>query len=157
MRSLIIVRHAEAIPATVGMSDIDRPLSPKGILQAQEMRHHLAPYHHIHVLCSNSRRTRETATHLLNDNTASIEYLPELYNASANQLWLTIEQCSAQSSILVIAHNPGITQLYCELTQQWVSFEPCSMGIIVPFDAENDLTQENKKLLGTFVRPIKNE
>lgn len=157
MRSLIIVRHAEAIPATVGMSDIDRPLSAKGILQVQEMRHHLSPFHHIHVLCSNSRRTRETAAHLLNNKTATIEYIPELYNATANQLWMTIEQYSAQSSILVIAHNPGISQLYCELTKQWLSFEPCSIGIIEPFDAENDITQENTNLLGTFVTPITNE
>src|SRR5690606_31459629 len=35
MRELILLRHAHAEPATTGQSDLDRPLSPQGLAEAE--------------------------------------------------------------------------------------------------------------------------
>ena len=62
MRELILLRHAHAEPASTGQADLDRPLSPEGLAEAEAagrwMRENqLVPDR---VLCSPSRRTRET-------------------------------------------------------------------------------------------------
>ncbi|WP_420213636.1 histidine phosphatase family protein, partial [Escherichia coli] len=35
MRELILLRHAHAEPATTGQADLDRPLSPVGLAEAE--------------------------------------------------------------------------------------------------------------------------
>ena len=60
MRELILLRHAHAVPASPGQADLDRPLSPEGLAEAEAAgrwlrEQGLAPDR---VLCSPSRRTR---------------------------------------------------------------------------------------------------
>ncbi len=157
MRTLLLVRHAEAISSLDQSSDFDRALTEKGKRQALEMRQYLAHFPSIHVLCSPSQRTRQTAAHLLESVSHSIQHLPELYNASALTIQQIIEKHSDTSPLMIIAHNPGITQLYHELTQQWVPFEPCSMGIITLSNEENERTINDIPYLGNFVTPQENE
>ena len=157
MKTLILVRHAESSSAIGNQSDFDRTLSEKGKLQAKEMQQHLQRFSSLLVLCSDSQRTRQTAAHLLENISHSIQYLPELYNASALTIQQIIEKHADSSPLMVIAHNPGISQLYHDLTQQWVSFEPCSIGIITLSNEENTLSTTPASLLGNFVSPLQNE
>ena len=62
MRELILLRHAHAEPAATGQPDMDRPLSPEGLAEAEAAGRWLAEQALIpdRVLCSPSRRTRET-------------------------------------------------------------------------------------------------
>ena len=62
MRTLILLRHAHAEPAAPGQADVDRPLSPEGLAEAEAagrwlVEHALVPDR---VLCSPARRARET-------------------------------------------------------------------------------------------------
>ena len=62
MRELILLRHAHAEPATTGQSDLDRPLSPQGLAEAEAVARWLKEQGLVpdRVLCSPARRTRET-------------------------------------------------------------------------------------------------
>ena len=62
MRELILLRHAHAEPATPGQSDLDRPLSPQGLAEAESAARWLKEQGLVpdRVLCSPARRTRET-------------------------------------------------------------------------------------------------
>src|SRR6476620_8632192 len=62
MRQLILLRHAHAEPASPGQADIDRPLSPEGLAEAEAAGRWLAEHKLVPdcVLCSPARRSRET-------------------------------------------------------------------------------------------------
>ncbi|MFW8211369.1 SixA phosphatase family protein, partial [Klebsiella pneumoniae] len=62
MRELILLRHAHAEPATPGQADLDRPLSPVGLAEAEAAGKWLKENKLLPdcVLCSPARRTRET-------------------------------------------------------------------------------------------------
>ena len=62
MRELILLRHAHAEPAENGLADIDRPLSPHGLAEAEAAGRWLLEQRLVpdRVLCSPARRTRET-------------------------------------------------------------------------------------------------
>ena len=62
MRELILLRHAHAEPATTGQSDLDRPLSPQGLAEAEAVARWLKEQGLVpdRGLCSPARRTRET-------------------------------------------------------------------------------------------------
>ena len=62
MRHLILLRHAHAEPASTGQADFDRPLSPRGLAEAEAAGAWLAEQSLLpdRVLCSPARRTRET-------------------------------------------------------------------------------------------------
>lgn len=62
MRELILLRHAHAEPADTGQADLDRPLSPHGIAEAESAGRWLREQRLVpdRVLCSPARRARET-------------------------------------------------------------------------------------------------
>ena len=62
MRELILLRHAHAEPPDAGQADLDRPLSPEGLAEAEAAGRWLAEQGLVPdcVLCSPARRTRET-------------------------------------------------------------------------------------------------
>ena len=62
MRELILLRHAHAEPAVSGQADLDRPLSPVGLAEAEAAGKWLKENNLLPdcVMCSPSRRTRET-------------------------------------------------------------------------------------------------
>src|SRR3546814_17061037 len=62
MRELILLRHAHAEPPATGQSDLDRPLSAEGNAEAEAAGRWLQEQRLVPdlVLCSPSRRTRET-------------------------------------------------------------------------------------------------
>lgn len=130
MKTLILIRHAEAVSPSGGMSDFDRPLSTKGQNQAREMRGHLPAHIPFYLLSSASIRTTETTKILSESRHDHVHFMMDLYNASAPEILNIIAQQRKEDHVIVVAHNPGISQLYFELTGQWIAFEPCSMGII---------------------------
>ena len=90
MKTLILMRHAKAGSADPGMGDHDRSLNKRGRSAAPVMAHWLAArgLRPGRVLCSPSRRTRETAALMRN----ALPWLPEpefpaaLYHAGPGTL-----------------------------------------------------------------------
>lgn len=124
-RRLILMRHATAGSSGNGR-DIDRPLATSGIEEATRVGVRLAGqgFRPNHVLCSPARRCRESwaqlALTIAPDEPGSaaeveVEIDPLLYNASAEGIVGAIEGVVEPPAtpfiLLVIAHNPGISQL----------------------------------------------
>ena len=114
MRELILLRHAHAEAASAGQADLDRPLSPEGLAEAEAAGRWLAENKLVPdcVLCSPARRTRETLEAVL----GVIGYIdqrlePSIYDATPGALVaLADAHCDAER-LLLVGHNPGLEQL----------------------------------------------
>jgi phosphohistidine phosphatase len=110
MSRLYLLRHAKAGWAAPGMRDFDRPLEPSGVADAQAIGAAMLACGHIpeRVLCSSSKRTRETwdgvAKHLGQRN--DVIFSDALYGSDATGYLEAIHQAGDAQSVLVIGHNP---------------------------------------------------
>lgn len=124
MRRLILLRHAAALPTLVRGGDMERPLGEHGrieasaaaaYLQHQGLRPQL-------ILCSPAVRTRETARILQNtygDEGPEIRFDPALYQGTPERLRTQIASCpDTVRCLLVVAHNPGLSELAGELNPE---------------------------------------
>lgn len=119
MRELILLRHAHAEPASTGQADLDRPLSSVGLAEAEAAgkwlkENNLRPDC---VLCSPSRRTRETLEAVL-AITGYVEQKLEdgVYEATPGTLIGLIDDRKDVDRLLVVGHNPGLEQLVALMT-----------------------------------------
>lgn len=131
-RTLVLLRHAKAEPPEDG-PDVERPLAPRGRADAAAAgawlaRHQLLPDV---VLCSAARRTRETWHSVAMGMTGvppeggsagpgpEVRYETDAYEAHPEDLLLLIRRVSpAARTVLLIAHNPGISLLSAFLDPQ---------------------------------------
>lgn len=121
MKSLLLMRHAEADAAAIGQDDRERVLSALGHAQASAAgrvlkRAKLLPDL---ALCSAVIRAHQTAQDLGSAAglACSIETDDSLYSASAEHLLnlLSAQPDSAQQ-LLLVAHAPGVPELAAMLT-----------------------------------------
>ncbi len=147
MPSIIFIRHADALTAD-NLNDFDRPLSPRGIQQAQNTalilkQHNVTP---TSVIASNALRAQQTTTQILNTLNPSITptYLPLLYNSyTTNQLLDTIAQHADGDTLLLVAHNPDITYRVANLSRQPLPAAFPTAGLLLlsfPANSWNTLT-----------------
>jgi phosphohistidine phosphatase len=115
-KQLFILRHAKSSWDDARIDDHDRPLAPRGqravgVLATYVREHGIEPSL---VLCSSSRRTRETLDGVAPTGEVRIE--PELYAASAGGLLDRIRRIDpATPSAMVIGHNPAMQMLVLRL------------------------------------------
>ena len=114
---LTLLRHGHAEPLLEGADDFVRELTKRGRADATAMGQRLAKAHLVPelILASSAQRTQTTvqllaaASHTPKEK---IQYLDELYNASAHQIWdMAIAHAGQHAHVLVCGHNPGISRL----------------------------------------------
>lgn len=107
MRRLILMRHAKSAWDDPYLSDFDRPLNKRGQRSATALGDWLRCEGHLpdHALVSSAQRTGETFQGLRLD--LKPDYRRDLYLAPASKL-LSVLQAQTATTILLIAHNPGI-------------------------------------------------
>jgi phosphohistidine phosphatase len=113
MLTLTLFRHAKSSWHHPSLDDIDRPLAPRGEKAAPQMAAYMAEHGLVPdlVLCSPSRRTRQTLALALPKWTAhpKIDYAEALYLASVPTLFTIIRATPAdRRHLMVIGHNPGM-------------------------------------------------
>jgi len=119
-RRLVLLRHAKA-DTPPGTADEDRPLSARGHADAQAAGAWLATRHVPElVFCSPAKRTRQTwhavAANLPATAAPMVRYERGLYLGGADQLLELVRTVEdGVSSVLVIGHNPSLSQLALEL------------------------------------------
>lgn len=112
MRTLMLLRHAKAVPPDGRTRDHDRPLSPRGQKDAPKIgaymdRHELVPDC---VLVSPAKRTRETWA-LLAPSLGKIRptYEERIYDASPQMIMDVIQETAdACPALLIVGHNPAL-------------------------------------------------
>lgn len=112
MKTLLLMRHAEALPQAEGQEDHDRALSPAGIATATRMGQWLAAERLIPdtILCSTAQRTRQTLAAVSDAiGERDTHFDKHLYCAPAGELFAQVNGIDERhNSALIIAHNPGI-------------------------------------------------
>lgn len=113
MTTLFLLRHAKAVKASGGMTDFDRPLDPRGVKDiagiGREIAKRFAPPER--VLCSASRRTRETLSGLgLPFPEDRVAFSRKLYEAEADGYLRELRGEEARS-VLLVGHNPATEEL----------------------------------------------
>jgi phosphohistidine phosphatase len=122
MRNLILMRHAEAVSNDLGTDDYQRPLTPNGTAAATRAAHALLVEHGPPecILCSPSLRTLTTAQLLqqtMNLPAALIVTDDLIYLATGKTLRrLLAATDSGISRLLLVGHNPGVSQLLTQLS-----------------------------------------
>src|SRR5262245_2680088 len=113
-RRLLLLRHAKSSWNEPDLADHERPLAARGQRDAAALGARLArrrlPIDR--VLCSPSRRTRETLALLALAASIPVDYDETLYLASARTLLARLRRLPVRlHSVLVIAHDPGLDHL----------------------------------------------
>jgi phosphohistidine phosphatase len=109
-RTLYLLRHASALPAASGDIDFDRALSEEGLAQCARLADHVHDIRFDKIFCSPAQRTQETFRNVVKSD--AVELREEFYNAAAATLLRSIQSTEeAYEHVLVIAHNPGISDL----------------------------------------------
>lgn len=125
MITLVLVRHAKSDWDNPGLSDHDRPLNKRGRRDAPEMAARLADggFHPDLILSSTAVRARTTADALAEALDADVTLVPELYGAPAGTL-LSQAVGSRSHCVVVVAHDPGMTDLADELSGGGIAHMP---------------------------------
>lgn len=113
MRTLMLLRHAKAVPADVSTRDRDRALDSRGRQDAPKIGAYMALHRLVpdRALVSPARRTRETwtlaAQAFASPPPASFE--ERIYDAGPQTILDVIqEQGAACPSLLILGHNPTL-------------------------------------------------
>jgi len=120
MHELILMRHAEALPAAIDAEDFARPLTEAGRAAAARAATALAGGHAVdRLLYSPARRTTETAlivADVLELGPARMRAVPEMYLATPQRLRAAIAQWHDGARVLLlIGHNPSVSELGAQL------------------------------------------
>lgn len=120
MKRVIFIRHAKSSWADVLMTDKERPLNNRGKRDAPIMSNKLIQLLQKesisvdYILCSTAKRTMETIAYFTSSNFKSIPLLYDdnLYHADEDYLLESLFQIDDKhNTVIVCAHNPGITFL----------------------------------------------
>lgn len=114
---LVLLRHAHADWPLYSGLDINRPLTPRGEEDARAAAHAIraAGFLPALLLVSPALRTRQTAEYVAREFVMSgdqLRFIEALYNARAPQMEAVLRRAARQAaSLLMVAHNPGISEL----------------------------------------------
>lgn len=124
-RYLILMRHGEAQHG--GVSDHTRSLTPRGVADTQSIGKKLIEtLGHTKIICSDAKRTKQTSEQILKFLTEyAIEFDHDIYLAhdgSRLGKCLVRHAKPKDESIMLIGHNPAISQFAATLMDEPVSF-----------------------------------
>ena len=121
MKRLLLLRHAKAVPATEPLVDIDRPLADRGERDARRIGERLRRQQLLPTLILTSPAARALRTAQL--VASAIDY-PRDAIALDRRLYLAEPAAMAEiigahdaaiETMLVVGHNPGLTELVHQL------------------------------------------
>lgn len=153
MKNLILLRHAKSSWKDLRLDDFDRPLNNRGKQTAPLIAKILLSKNIFidKIISSSSKRTTETskifATILKYEQ--DIIFEPNLYLASDIKILNAIKMINEKSNnVLLVAHNPGITNFANKLCDYRIENIPTSGMIGFSFDGEwKNFTNEKCKFL----------
>lgn len=139
---LILMRHAKSDWGNESLSDHDRPLNPRGRRDAPQIANWIHENGHVPdlILCSSALRTRQTADLLLEQwsSKPAVFVTKHLYLASATQIFTVVredailpadESEKIPRTVLVLAHNPGVSEAVGWLTGQMVAMPTAALAV----------------------------
>lgn len=141
--TLTLLRHAKSSWDHPGLSDHDRPLNERGKRDAPEMGRRLKArgIRPSLLLASTAKRTTQTAklvAKAIGFPTEFIQRERTLYHASPDEIMRVVcAQDPAFQHVLVIGHNPGISELANRLSDGIVGNMPTAAMITLEADVDD--------------------
>lgn len=125
MIRLALVRHAKSDWGDSGLADHDRPLNARGERDAPIMAARLASSGFVPdvILSSTALRARTTAQTFADEFGLEVALERRLYAAPGSTL-LRAAAAAGAASVLLVAHNPGITDLASALSRERITHMP---------------------------------
>lgn len=167
MKTLFLLRHAKSSWDDPLLDDFDRPLSKRGRRSAKAIADYLN-HERIRpdqVLCSASRRTRETVDRLQRrlGRALPVRFERGLYLADAATLLNRLRRLpDGLASVMIVGHNPGLENLLTLLLDRSAgeagvshpdAYPTGALGLL-RFDIDHwqDVHPESARLIA-FIRP----
>ena len=154
MKKLIVVRHCKSSWTDLALNDYNRPLNKRGKIDGPIMSKYLSQsIQEIDFLHSSSSvRTFETSKFFIDKiNFVEINYDDDLYHCSSSSLIRIIKNHPKKyNSVLVIAHNPGLTNLINSLTNINLDNLPTTGIVQIDFNCDSweNISIVNSNLIG---------
>ncbi len=139
MKKIYILRHAKSSWKDSSLSDFDRPLNERGKRNAPMMGIKMAELNIVPdlVLSSSANRAYTTASIVvekLNYPKDRIEKRKDLYLASSHAILKIINSADKKhESLMIVGHNPGLTELANDLGAFQVSSMPTCALVALEF------------------------
>jgi len=155
MKTLLLLRHAKASRDDPGPPDHDRPLKPSGKKNAKQIGGLLREGHLVPslIVSSTALRARKTASKVAKQlgYPRAIELTDRLYLSSPrDHLEVVRSLPDAENTVLLVGHNPGISQFASELTDTQTELSTAELAQIeLPIKHWADLTKSGA---GKFIK-----
>ena len=135
MKKLIIIRHCKSSWSDLSLNDFDRPLNNRGFQDGNVMSKELSKkIDNVDLLISSSsKRTRLTADFFIKlIKINKISFIDDLYHSSSENIISKLKKISnTHESIMLIGHNPGLTDLVNKLTSiNLYNLPTCGVAIV---------------------------
>ncbi len=142
MKHLTLVRHAKAASGSPGQDDFQRPLNERGLRDSVTMAqrllaHDLAPQHIVSSPALRAVTTAQIFADTLGMPSSSLTTDRTIYEASSAALYDVVWGVSDDyRSIMLVGHNPGLSDLLCLLSAQtFADLATCAV-VILQFDCQ---------------------
>lgn len=121
MKTLLILRHAKSGWDEPSIADHDRPLTERGKKDAKRIGQLLLERGLVpdQIISSTAKRARKTASKVAKacQYAGEVEQTKRLYLASPPEIIQVLREVGDErSTVLVVAHNPGLEELLGQLT-----------------------------------------
>jgi phosphohistidine phosphatase len=143
MKRLTLMRHADARWKDSAVSDLERPLNRRGTHEAEAMARRLAERGLVPelILASPARRAQQTAEILARvfaESAPRVMREEALYLATAGEILRKAQATGPRiEHVLLIAHNPGLSELVQLLLPNGPAVElPAAALCSIDFDCE---------------------
>jgi phosphohistidine phosphatase len=156
MKRLLLLRHANAEPADAGTEDIDRHLSARGRSEALDAAECIARagLRCDALLVSPALRTRETATIVAAELNLppGLTIEPDLYTGDPAALLRPLGRCPERyATVMIVGHNPGISELAQRFKQNPPPVELRTAGLcVISFPGDTPWDQLRPKVASDF-------
>lgn len=142
MLTLLLMRHAKSSWDEPNLADRDRPLNRRGAAAAARMGKLLADEGQVPevILSSSALRAVQTAARVAHASgfEGRIELRHSLYLAQPATYVSELRELRGVLRVLLVGHNPGIEELYGELTGQSQTYPTAAIGRIdLPLEGVN--------------------
>jgi len=140
MKRLYLVRHAKSNWKHPGLSDFERPLNKRGLLDAPEMGERMAKKKiSLDLMVSSPSVRAITTAHILAEKLgypeSEIDENEAIYGAHWSGLMEVVQAILDElETVMLLGHNPGFTMLAEYLTDTQVDDMPTCSVFCVDFD-----------------------